>query len=123
VAALDAAVAGIKQRGGADLGEKTLLDALVPAIEALRTSLPAADGSRASVASALGEAAGVARRAAEGTREMIARRGRAAYAGERSIGSLDAGAVAVATMFERLAEAWDRPSARGDGENSDKEGQ
>jgi dihydroxyacetone kinase len=37
---------------------------------------------------------------------MIAKRGRAAYTGERSIGTLDAGAVAIAVMFERLAEAW-----------------
>jgi dihydroxyacetone kinase/dihydroxyacetone kinase-like protein len=37
---------------------------------------------------------------------MIAKKGRAAYTGERSIGTLDAGAVAVAVMFERLAEAW-----------------
>ena len=37
---------------------------------------------------------------------MLAKRGRAAYTGERSIGTLDAGAVGVAVMFERLAEAW-----------------
>ena len=48
-----------------------------------------------------------AREAAEATRGLIAQRGRAAYSGERSIGSLDAGAVAVAVMFEQLAEAWD----------------
>jgi dihydroxyacetone kinase len=37
---------------------------------------------------------------------MIAKRGRAAYTGERSIGTLDAGAVAVALMFEQVADAW-----------------
>jgi phosphoenolpyruvate---glycerone phosphotransferase subunit DhaL len=107
IAALESAIAGIKQRGGAEVGEKTLLDALVPATEQLKTSLEASDGSRASVAKAIGEAAATARDAAEKTREMIAQRGRAAYSGERSIGSLDAGAVAVAVMLENLSEVWD----------------
>jgi dihydroxyacetone kinase-like protein len=108
ITALEAAVEGIKQRGGADLGEKTLLDSFVPGIEQLRTSLAAADGSsRASVAGAVGEAAVAAREAAEATRGLIAQRGRAAYSGERSIGTLDAGAVGVAVMFEQVAEAWD----------------
>ena len=61
ITALEAAVEGIKARGGADLGEKTLLDSLVPAIEQLRTSLAATDGSRTSVAEAIGEAAVAAR--------------------------------------------------------------
>jgi phosphoenolpyruvate---glycerone phosphotransferase subunit DhaL len=107
IAALEAAVAGIKQRGGADLGEKTLLDALVPAIEQLRTSLAEGGTSRAEVAAAIGAAAVSAREAAEATRELIAQRGRAAYSGERSIGTLDAGAVAIAVMLEQLAETWD----------------
>ncbi len=107
IAGLNAAVEGIKARGGADLGEKTLLDALVPATERLKTSLAASDGSRASVAAAISEAAQTARASAEATREMVAQRGRAAYSGERSIGSLDAGAVAVAVMFENIAKVWD----------------
>ena len=107
ITALEAAVEGIKQRGGADLGEKTLLDSFVPGIDQLKVSLAKADGSRTSVAEAIGEAAVAAREAAEATRGLIAQRGRAAYSGERSIGSLDAGAVAVAVMFEQLAEAWD----------------
>jgi phosphoenolpyruvate---glycerone phosphotransferase subunit DhaL len=107
VAALEAAVAGIKQRGGADLGEKTLLDALVPAIEELRAALADGDGSRAAVAAAIGRSAATARQAAEDTRGLVAQRGRAAYSGERSVGTLDAGAVAVAVMLEQLAEVWD----------------
>jgi phosphoenolpyruvate---glycerone phosphotransferase subunit DhaL len=107
ITALEAAVEGIKQRGGADLGEKTLLDSFVPGIDQLKVSLAKADGSRTSVAEAIGEAAVAARESAEATRGLIAQRGRAAYSGERSIGSLDAGAVAVAVMFEQLAEAWD----------------
>jgi phosphoenolpyruvate---glycerone phosphotransferase subunit DhaL len=107
IVALDAAIAGIKQRGGAEVGEKTLLDALVPATETLRTALAESDGSRAGTAAAIEAAAVTARDAAEGTRNMIAQRGRAAYSGERSIGTLDAGAVAIAVMLEQLAQAWD----------------
>jgi len=99
---LRAAIAGIKQRGQADLGDKTLLDALVPAVDALEEALKSgADGS-----TALERAAVVARERAEATRELEAKRGRASYSGERSTGSLDAGAVAVAVMLERITEAW-----------------
>jgi phosphoenolpyruvate---glycerone phosphotransferase subunit DhaL len=48
----------------------------------------------------------VAREKAEATRPMLAKRGRASYTGERSIGTLDAGAVGVAVMFEKVAEVW-----------------
>ena len=51
-------------------------------------------------------AAATARTAAEATTPMIAKRGRAAYTGERSIGSPDAGAVAVAVILEALASRW-----------------
>ena len=59
-----------------------------------------------SAAAALRAAAPVARERAEATRSMQAMRGRASYTGERSIGTLDAGAVAVAVMFEALAGQW-----------------
>jgi phosphoenolpyruvate---glycerone phosphotransferase subunit DhaL len=99
---LRAAVAGIQQRGQAELGDKTLLDALVPAID----ELEAAFAAGLSAQDALTRAAAVARESAEATRPMEARRGRAAYSGERSIGTIDAGAVAVAEMFERVESAW-----------------
>jgi phosphoenolpyruvate---glycerone phosphotransferase subunit DhaL len=102
VAMLRAGIDGVKQRGGSDVGDKTLIDALVPAADALEERLRAGDDG----AAALAAAAGAAREAAEATRPMLAKRGRAAYTGERSIGTLDAGAVGVAVMFERLAEAW-----------------
>lgn len=100
---LRAAIEGIKQRGQSDLGDKTLLDALVPAVDALEESL---DGGQ-DAAAALAKAAAAARERAEATKEMIAKKGRAAYTGERSIGTLDAGAIAVAVMLERLAATWD----------------
>ena len=99
VAMLRAASDGIKARGQSDVGDKTLLDALVPATEAIEAGIAAGlDGP-----AILRAAAQVARERAEDTRSMLAKRGRAAYTGERSIGTLDAGAVAVAVMFEALA--------------------
>lgn len=102
VAMLRAAVEGIKTRGGADLGEKTLLDALAPMTDTIEREL-AAGSAPADIAKA---AAASAREAAEATRPMQARRGRASYTGERSIGSLDPGAVAVAVLAERVADTW-----------------
>ncbi|MFY9774380.1 MAG: dihydroxyacetone kinase subunit DhaL [Trebonia sp.] len=107
VAMLRAAIAGIMARGKSDVGDKTLLDALVPAVDAVEAAV--LEGGTA--ASALRAAASTARERAEATRPMIAKRGRAAYTGERSIGTLDAGAVAVAVMFEALADQWAKRSA------------
>lgn len=100
VAMLRAAIEGIKARGHSDIGDKTLLDALVPATESIEAGIAAGAGA----SETLQAAARVARERAEATREMQAMRGRASYTGERSIGTLDAGAVAVAVMFEALAD-------------------
>lgn len=100
VAMLRAAAEGIKARGGAEVGDKTLLDALVPATDTIEEL--AKDGACA--ADVLRAAASSARAAAEATRPMLAKRGRASYTGDRSIGTLDAGAVAVAVLFEALAQ-------------------
>jgi dihydroxyacetone kinase/dihydroxyacetone kinase-like protein len=98
------AAEGIKARGQSDVGDKTLLDALVPATDALEQAL--ASGGDAAAAFAT-----TARETAEATKELQARRGRASYTGERSIGSVDAGAIAVAVMAEAVAAGWaDRKS-------------
>jgi dihydroxyacetone kinase/dihydroxyacetone kinase-like protein len=104
---LRAAIGGIKARGKSDIGDKTLLDALEPAVDTIEAAV--LEGGTA--ASVLRAAATTARERAEATRSMIAKRGRAAYTGERSIGTLDAGAVAVAVMFEALADQWAKRSA------------
>ena len=106
IALLRAAIGGIKQRGESDLGDKTLLDALVPAVDSLEASF--ADPSIAADhgVAALQGAADVAVKAAEDTAPMIAKRGRAAYTGERSIGSVDAGATAVGVIFQAISAAW-----------------
>ncbi|MFN2195901.1 MAG: dihydroxyacetone kinase subunit DhaL [Anaerolineales bacterium] len=102
IAMFRSAIEGIKKRGKSDLGDKTLLDALVPAVDTLEQAFN--EGKSAS--DALDEAAVVARQSAEATRPMLAKRGRAAYTGERSIGTLDAGAVAMAVLFEAVDAAW-----------------
>jgi dihydroxyacetone kinase phosphoprotein-dependent L subunit len=102
IAMLRAAIEGIKHRGKAALGDKTLLDAFVPAVDQLASDLAAGAGT----ASALRAAADVAEGCAESTRQLVAKRGRASYAGERSVGALDAGAVAVAVMFKEVANQW-----------------
>jgi dihydroxyacetone kinase-like protein len=102
IAMFRSAIEGIKKRGQADLGDKTLLDALVPAVDQLEKDFH--EGK--STSAALEQAASVARQAAEATRAMIAKKGRAAYTGERSIGTLDAGAVAMGVLFEAVSKAW-----------------
>jgi len=102
VAMLRAAIEGIKARGQSDVGDKTLLDALVPMTDRLEQEFAAgADGGEALKAAAL-----TVRAAAEATTGMVAKRGRASYTGERSRGSADAGAVAVAVIVERITESW-----------------
>lgn len=102
VAMLRAAIEGIKARGGASLGEKTLLDALVPMTDTIEERIAAGDPS----AEVVKAAAVTARAAAEATKSLEAKRGRASYTGERSIGSVDPGAVAVAVIAEKIAETW-----------------
>lgn len=100
IAALRAAIEGIKQRGNSDVGDKTLLDALVPAVDELEAALGEGAGT------ALERAAAKARESAEATKGMLAQRGRASYTGERSRDSVDAGAMGVAVMFEEVSKAW-----------------
>jgi dihydroxyacetone kinase-like protein len=102
VAMLRAAIEGIKARGGADVGDKTLLDVLVPVADALQQ----ADSDGADAATAIEIAAKTARAAAEATSALTARRGRASYSGERSIGSPDAGAMVIAIILERANAQW-----------------
>jgi dihydroxyacetone kinase-like protein len=104
VAMLGGAAEGIKKRGNSDVGDKTLLDALVPMTDAIAVQLAADPSAPAPEVAKV--AASAARAAADATTSMQAMRGRASYTGERSIGSPDAGAVAVAVMAERVAQTW-----------------
>ena len=103
---LRAAIAGIMARGGAHLGDKTLRDALAPVTDSLEASIadPALHGAHGTAA--IQRAADVAVKAAEDTMGMLALRGRAAYTGERSRDSVDAGATAIGVILQAIAAAW-----------------
>ncbi len=102
VAMARAAIEGMRKRGQSDLGDKTLLDAFVPAVDEFERLVKA--GSRA--ADALHAASLVARAKTEEIKPWVAKRGRASYTGERSCNTYDAGSIAVAMMAEQLAAAW-----------------
>jgi len=100
-AALDAALAAVVDLGAAQPGDKTMVDALTPATAALRERL-SAGGSIAEAVSAAAEAAEAGARA---TTPMQARKGRASYLGERSIGHQDPGATSAALIIRALQTA------------------
>ena len=91
-AMLGSAIEGIQARGGAQLGDKTLLDALIPVHERLK-----AGGEKGA---ALKEAADAADTAIDETRSLVAHRGRASQVGERSANTPDPGIVAIATILQ-----------------------
>ena len=91
-AMLGSAIEGIQARGGAQLGDKTLLDALIPVHARLK-----AGGEKGA---ALKEAADAADTAIDETRSLVAHRGRASQVGERSANTPDPGIVAIATILQ-----------------------
>lgn len=100
-AALRAGVASVVARGKAEPGDKTMIDALQPAVDALGAVL--ADGS--GIADALAAAADAAAAGRDATEPLVARKGRASYLGERSAGHLDPGAASAAILIRALADA------------------
>ena len=95
-AALQAGVAGVQARGKAEPGDKTMLDAWQPAVEAYEGAL--AGGS--DLEAALGAAAEAAAAGRDATVDLVARKGRASYLGERSRGHLDPGATSTTIILE-----------------------
>ncbi len=91
---LRAGAGGVAERGRVQLGDKTLYDALAPAVDQLTRVV--ANGS--SLAEAFNAAAQAAEDGRDGTADMIARKGRASYLGERSRGHMDAGAASMALI-------------------------
>lgn len=96
---LAAAAEGIQARGRAELGEKTMLDAWLPAAQAAKT---ASDAGKAPV-DVMKAAAAAAQTGAESTDEMTARKGRASYLGSRSVGHRDPGAQSTAYLLDAAA--------------------
>jgi len=95
--ALKAGRDGIASRGRAKVGDKTMLDALCPAVDVLEHAAMERDEEPSA---SLARAAAAARAGAEATRGMVARRGRAAHYGERSVGHIDPGAVSMAMILD-----------------------
>ena len=100
-AALRAGLVGVQERGKAEPGDKTMLDALHPACDAFEASL--AGGSE--LADGLAAAAAGAREGRDATTAMLARKGRASYLGERSVGHQDPGATSTALLLEAAESA------------------
>ncbi len=103
---VSAGVAGVQMRGKAEPGDKTMVDALLPAAEALR----AAAGSGASLAEALRAAAEAAEAGMRATTPLVARKGRASYLGERSAGHQDPGATSSWLLLETAARTLADPT-------------
>ncbi|MFN8371406.1 MAG: dihydroxyacetone kinase subunit DhaL [Anaerolineae bacterium] len=93
---------GVIQRGGAHVGDKTIVDALEPAVAAFADAVQ----KRLPVSVAFEAAAAAARFGAIKTIDRVAKHGRAKFSGERSLGHLDAGAVSVSLLFETLRNCW-----------------
>ena len=100
-AALRAGLDGIVARGKAEAGDKTMFDAMAPAVDAFDAALAA--GS--SIADAARAAADAGANGRDATLPLVARKGRASYLGERSAGHLDPGAASTAILFDTLADA------------------
>lgn len=99
VDALGAGLDAVRNLGGAEVGDKTMVDALAPAIEAARARLAVGDD----LAASLDAAAGAAREGSEATTPIVARKGRASYLGERSAGHKDPGSASAAILVGTLA--------------------
>lgn len=102
VVALDAALSGVIMRGKAELGDKTMVDALTPAVKALKT----AQEDNVTFSQALQQSAEAARQGMEATTPLVARKGRASYLGERSAGHQDPGATSSYLLLKAAADTW-----------------
>ena len=100
-AALRAGLGGIVARGKAELGDKTMFDAMSPAVDAFDAEIAAG----ADLAAGAAGAAAAAAAGRDATEPLVARKGRASYLGDRSAGHLDPGATSTAFLFQSLAEA------------------
>ena len=102
----ESGLAGVCKRTKAQVGDKTMIDALVPAVEALHQAAAAGEDTSA----ALKLAAHAAEEGARSTKDLQARFGRARNVGEKSVGAQDPGATSVALMFAGFADGLRGPS-------------
>jgi len=99
---LESALDGVKSRGKATVGEKTMVDAIEPALDALKKAI--AEGS--STKEAMDKAVAAAEEGMNYTKTIIAKKGRASYLGERSIGHIDPGATSSFMILKTIAEKF-----------------
>ncbi|CAO1653310.1 dihydroxyacetone kinase subunit L [Salinibacterium sp. NG22] len=99
-AALRAGLEGVVARGKAEAGDKTMFDAIAPALDAWDAAV--ADG--ADVAAAASVALAAAEKGRDATEPLVARKGRASYLGERSAGHIDPGATSSTLLFQALVD-------------------
>ena len=99
---LESALDGVKSRGKATVGEKTMVDAIEPALDALKKAI--AEGS--STREAMDKAVAAAEEGVNYTKTIIAKKGRASYLGERSIGHIDPGAMSSFVILKTIAEKF-----------------
>jgi phosphoenolpyruvate---glycerone phosphotransferase subunit DhaL len=102
VTLFQAGVEGLQQRGKAALGDKTMMDAWLPAVDAMRRALEAGSG----LTEILDRGAAAAEAGMRATTTMQARKGRGSYLGERSVGHQDPGATATYLLLKAAAEMW-----------------
>ena len=102
VALFQAGADGIQQRGKAALGDKTMLDALLPAVDEMRGALEAGSG----LSEILERGRAAAEAGMQATKTMQARKGRGSYLGDRSVGHQDPGATAAHLLVQTAARAW-----------------
>jgi dihydroxyacetone kinase-like protein len=104
VAMLAAAVEGVQMRGKAEPNDKTMVDALIPARDALAAAVAAGEP----FADALRGSAAAAEEGMKATIPLVARKGRASYLGERSAGHQDPGATSSWLLLKTAADTWGR---------------
>lgn len=102
VLALESAINGVMLRGKASLGDKTMLDSLLPALDVVKDC----NAKGASLAEALGAAERAAEQGMLSTTPLVARKGRASYLGERSAGTQDPGATSSYLLLKTAAGTW-----------------
>lgn len=100
--ALEAAVDGVVMRGKAELGDKTMVDALTPAVVSLKNSM----NDSIPLGEALQASAEAAKQGMVGTIPLVAKKGRASYLGERSAGHQDPGATSSYLILQVAADTW-----------------
>jgi phosphoenolpyruvate---glycerone phosphotransferase subunit DhaL len=101
-AALEAGANGVVMRGKANLGDKTMVDALTPGVESIKQAV----ANNTPMPQALAESAHAAEQGRDATIPLVARKGRASYLGERSAGHLDPGATSSHLLLQTAADTW-----------------